>query len=129
MNLIIASVISWLLGLAILLLPFYILEGKIVGAQIRDPSTASLLASVLTFALLNMPGLFCLRKHCGEGRDARLFPAVSALIINAPVLLIVTFMAGRTLSFSEAFLFVGAFVVVGIAFGLGFVWSYQENVA
>ena len=130
MKLISLSIISWLLGLVILLLPVYALDGRFpVGAGSGLPTPTTLVASVLTFALLNTPGLFCLKQLCGSDKTAQMSGALFALTVNAPILLIATYLAGRTLAPREAFLFIGTLVVIGIAFGLGFVWSCREKIS
>jgi uncharacterized membrane-anchored protein YitT (DUF2179 family) len=63
----------------------------------------------------------------GGCRPAALFPFASALIINLPVFLIGILAIGRTLAAAEAFAFIGAFVLMGTAFGLGFIWNYQKR--
>lgn len=127
MSLIFISVVSWLLGLVILLLPFLVLQ---TGASAEHPHGATpalLVSSVLIFALFNTPVLFCLTQGGRVGTSAKLSKAASALVINAPIFLIATFLAGRTLAYTEAFLFIGTLIVIGIAFGLGFVWSCQQK--
>jgi hypothetical protein len=48
-------------------------------------------------------------------------------VLNLPVFLIGILAIGRTLAVTEAFALIGAFVLMGTAFGLGFVWNYQER--
>jgi hypothetical protein len=48
-------------------------------------------------------------------------------VLNLPVFLIGTLAVGRTLALSEALAFIGAFILMGTAFGLGFIWSYQDR--
>jgi uncharacterized membrane-anchored protein YitT (DUF2179 family) len=55
------------------------------------------------------------------------FPLTSALLLNIPVFLIGLFAIGRTLVAAEAFAFIGAFILMGAAFGVGFVWNYQNR--
>ena len=52
---------------------------------------------------------------------------MSALIINLPVFLIGILAIGRILGAAEAFAFIGAFILMGTAFGVGFVWNYQNR--
>lgn len=126
MKLIVVSITSWLLGAATLLLQFYGYEGAV--GTIGGASTASVIAVVLTFALLNTPGLYWLRQRSGKSKHARLFPLKLAMIPNATVFWIAVLLAGRTLPFTDTLLFIATFVVIGLAFGLGFVWSYQGEV-
>jgi len=48
-------------------------------------------------------------------------------VLNLPVFLIGILAIGRTLAATEALAFIGAFVLMGTAFGLGFVWNYQDR--
>jgi hypothetical protein len=73
------------------------------------------------------PSLFWLRRRLGGCRPVALFPVVSALVLNLPVFLIGILAIGRTLDAAEAFAFIGAFVLMGTAFGLAFVWKYQNR--
>lgn len=127
MKLISISLASWLLGLTAILLTF-VAEGEALSeADIKGATVTSLIIAALLFSLAYAPSLFWLRKRLGGCRPAALFPLVSALIINIPVFLIGILAIGRTLGAAEAFAFIGAFVLMGTAFGLGFVWNYQNR--
>jgi hypothetical protein len=65
----------------------------------------------------------------GGYRPALLFPLSSALILNAPVFLLIALMAGRRMAVSEAVLFASGFLTMGTTFGLGFLWSGREKIA
>jgi hypothetical protein len=127
MNLISISLGSWLLGLSAIL-TFFLFEGETVGtADIKGATVTSLMVAALVFSLAYAPSLFWLRKRLGGCRPAALFPLASALVLNFPVILIGILAIGRTLGAAEAFAFIGAFVLMGTAFGLGFVWNYQDR--
>jgi uncharacterized membrane-anchored protein YitT (DUF2179 family) len=128
MKLISISLGSWLIGLSAILLTFLVVEGESLNvADIKGATITSLIIAALLFALAYAPSLFWLRKRLGGCRPAALFPIVSALILNLPVFLIGILAIGRTLGAAEAFAFIGAFVLMGTAFGLGFVWNYQNR--
>ena len=128
MKLISISLGSWLLGLAALLLTFSIIEGEsLSAADIKGVTIMSLIIAALLFSLAYAPSLFWLRKRLGGCRPAALFPFASALVLNLPVILIGILAIGRTLAPTEAFAFIGAFVMMGTAFGLGFVWNYHDR--
>ena len=128
MKLLSISLGSWLLGLAAILLTFVVVEGKnFSAADFQGATVTSLVIAALLFALAYAPALFWLRKRLGGCRPAVLFPLASALILNIPVFLIGILAIGRTLATSEAFAFIGAFILMGTAFGLGFVWNYQSG--
>lgn len=128
MKLISISLGSWLLGLAAILLTFAVVEGSALSAaDIKGATTVSFIMAALLFSLAYAPSLFWLRKRLGGCRPAVVFPLASALILNLPVFLIGILAIGRTLAKAEAFAFIGAFILMGAAFGLGFVWNYQNT--
>jgi hypothetical protein len=119
---------SWLIGLLALLLTFVVLEGETLStADIKGATITSLIIAALLFSLAYAPSLFWLRKRLGGCRPAAVFPVASALVLNLPVFLIAILAIGRTLGLAEAFAFIGAFVLMGTAFGLAFVWNYQNR--
>jgi uncharacterized membrane-anchored protein YitT (DUF2179 family) len=128
MKLISISLGSWLIGLAVILLTFGVVEGvNLSAADIKGATVTSLIIAALLFSLAYAPSLFWLRKRLGGCRPAAVFPLASGLVLNIPVFLIGMFAIGRTLGASEAFAFIGAFILMGAAFGVGFVWNYQNR--
>ncbi len=128
MKLISISLGSWLLGLSAILFMFLVVEdGALSSADIKGATITSLIIAALLFSLAYAPSLFWLRKRLGGCRPAALFPLASALVINIPVFLIGILAIGRTLGAAEAFAFIGAFILMGTAFGLAFVWNYQNR--
>jgi uncharacterized membrane-anchored protein YitT (DUF2179 family) len=128
MKLISISLGSWLLGLSAILLTFVVLEGaSLSAADIKGATVISLIIAALLFSLAYAPSLFWLRRRLGGCRPAVLFPLASALVLNIPVFLIGILAIGRTLATAEAFAFIGAFILMGTAFGLAFVWKYQAG--
>jgi len=118
---------SWLVGISALLLTFLIEGESLSVSDIKGVTITSLIIAALVFSLAYAPSLFWLRKRLGGCRPAALFPVASALILNLPVFLIAILAIGRTLGAVEAFAFIGAFVLMGTAFGLAFVWNYQNR--
>lgn len=128
MKLLSISLGSWLLGLLTILFTFSVLEGEGLSAtDIKGVTVTSLILAALLFSLAYAPSLFWLRKRMGGCRPALMFPIVSAVVLNIPVFLIGTFAIGRTLAPSEALACIGAFLLMGTVFGLGFVWNYQDT--
>jgi uncharacterized membrane-anchored protein YitT (DUF2179 family) len=128
MKLVSISLGSWLLGLSAILLTFSVIEGESLSvADIKGVTVISLIVAALLFSLGYAPSLFWLRKRLGGCRPPALFPFASALVLNLPVILIGILAIGRTLAPTEAFAFIGAFVLMGTAFGLGFVWNYHDR--
>ena len=128
MRLLSISLGSWLVGLSAILVAFVIVEGESLSeADLKGAIVTSLIVAALLFSLAYAPFLFWLRRRLGGCRPAALFPVASALILNLPVFLIGILAIGRTLGAAEAFAFIGAFVLMGTAFGLAFVWNYQNR--
>jgi hypothetical protein len=128
MKLISISFASWLLALSTILFVFVFVEGEsLTATDLKGVTITSLIIAALLFSLAYAPSLFWLRKRLGGCRPAALFPLASALIINIPVFLIGILAIGRTLGAAEAFAFIGAFILMGTAFGVGFVWNYQNR--
>jgi len=128
MKLVAISFGSWLIGLSAILLTFVVMEGEsLSAADLKGATMKSLIIAALLFSLAYAPSLFWLRKRLGGCRPAALFPLASAFILNLPVFLIGILAIGRTLGPAEAFAFIGAFVLMGTAFGFAFVWNYQNR--
>ena len=128
MKLLSISLGSWLLGLLSILFTFSVLQGEGLSAtDIKGVTVTSLILAALLFSLAYAPSLFWLRKRMGGCRPAIMFPLASAVVLNIPVFLIGTFAIGRTLAPSEALACIGAFLLMGTVFGLGFVWNYQDT--
>ena len=123
MKLLSISLGSWLLALLLFLLAFSVLEGQ----SLNSPTVTSLILTALLFSLAYAPSLSWLRKRMGGCRPALLFPLASAIVLNIPVFLIEILAIGRTLAPLEAFFCIGAFLLMGTVFGLGFVWNYQDT--
>ncbi len=128
MKLVSISLGSWLLALLLILLAFSGIQGQSFSATAFNSVTVtSLVLTALLFSLAYAPSLSWLRKRMGGCKPAILFPLASALVLNAPVFLIEILAIGRTLALAEAFFCIGAFLLMGTAFGLGFVWNYQDR--
>lgn len=128
MKLILISLASWFVGLAAILFTFIFVEGEsLSSADIKSATTSSLIVAALLFSLAYAPSLFWLRNRLGGCRPVAIFPFTSALVLNLPVFLIGFLAIGRTLVASEALAFIGAFILMGTAFGLGFVWNYRDR--
>jgi hypothetical protein len=128
MKLLIIAILSWMLGLAELLLPFCVADGRFDPSARVAPELPVLIAAVLFYALSNAPGLYWLRRRLEErGAHHRTLSAACALILNTPFFLLAAFLAGRTLPFERSLLFIAALVIVSLAFALGFVWSLPKH--
>ena len=117
MKLISISLVSWLLGLLLLMSLF----------DINSATVTTLIVTALLFSLAYAPSLSWLRRRLGGCRPALVFPLASAIVLNLPVFVIEILAVGRTLAPSEALACSGAFLLMGTVFGLGFVWNYQDS--
>ena len=128
MKLLSISLGSWLLALILFLLAFSVLNGHTwISADLDSVTVTSLITTALLFSLAYAPSLSWLRKRMGGCKPAALFPVASAIVLNIPVFLIQILAIGRTLAPTEAFFSIGAFLLMGTVFGLGFVWNYQDT--
>jgi hypothetical protein len=126
MKLLSISLGSWFLALLLILVAFSFLEGQSLST-LNSTTVTSLNLTALLFSLAYAPSLSWLRKRMGGCRPFLLFPLASAVILNTPVFLIEILAIGRTLAPLEAFFCIGAFLLMGTVFGLGFVWKYQDT--
>jgi hypothetical protein len=127
MKLLSISLGSWLLSLLLLLTTFSLSGAQDLSASnVNTATITSLIMAALVFSLAYAPALFWLRQRLGGCRPKLLFPLASAVVLNLPVFLIEILAIGRTLAPSEALACIGAFLLMGTAFGLGFVWNYQD---
>ncbi|HKV32867.1 MAG TPA: hypothetical protein VJP89_00955 [Pyrinomonadaceae bacterium] len=127
MKLLSISLVSWLLGLLLLLSTFSLMSQQGLSAtEVNSVTVTSLIMTALLFSLAYAPSLSWLRRRMGGCRPAALFPVASAVVLNLPVFLIEILAIGRTLAPAEALACIGAFLLMGTVFGLGFVWKYQD---
>ncbi|HEU4870609.1 MAG TPA: hypothetical protein VFT08_07160 [Pyrinomonadaceae bacterium] len=128
MKLLSISLGSWLLGFLLLLTTFSLTGVQDLSASnMKTATITSLIVAALLFSLAYAPSLFWLRQRLGGCRPKLLFPLASAVILNLPVFLIEILAIGRTLAPAEALACIGAFLLMGTTFGLGFVWNYQDT--
>ena len=123
MKLVSISIGSWLLCL----LPILITFSNVGGKDLQGTTVTSLIVVALLFSLAYAPSLSWLRKRMGGCRPPLVFLLASAVVINLPVFFIEILAIGRTLAPAEAFACIGAFLLMGAVFGLGFVWNYQDR--
>lgn len=127
MKLLVISVISWLAGLVPVLAIFHFVVEPVSFADFMGFTVTSLGISLIAIVLLYLPGLFWLRRRLGGCERAALFALLPAFILNAPILALTGFQAGRTMARSEALSFICLFIVMGLVFGLGFARIYREE--
>jgi hypothetical protein len=87
-------------------------------------SSLSFVPALLLCALLYAPALLWLRRRRAGCRPAFLFPVLSGLLLNLPVLLLMLAAAWKGKFFSgtgEVVIFAAAFITTGALFGVGFV--------
>lgn len=122
MKLVSISLVSWSVGLLLILSKFFVIDGQGLSTTVT-----TLIMAALLFALAYAPTLSWLRQRMGGCRPALLFPLASAVVLNTPVFLIEILAIGRTLAPSDALACIIAFLLMGTVFGLGFVWNYQDT--
>ena len=121
MRLVSISLVSWSVGLLLILSKFFVIDGQGLSTTVT-----TLIVAALLFSLAYAPTLSWLRQRMGGCRPALLFPLASAVVLNIPVFLIEILAIGRTLAPSEALACIVAFLMMGTVFGLGFIWNYQD---
>lgn len=121
MKLVSISLVSWSVGLVLILSKFFVVDGQGLSTTVT-----TLIMTALLFSLAYAPTLSWLRQRLGGCRPALLFPLSSAVLLNIPVFLIEILAIGRTLAPSEALACMIAFLMMGTVFGLGFIWNYQD---
>ena len=130
MKLLSISLVSWLLGLLLLLSTFSLMSQqgfpRFAATDVNSVTVTSLIMTALLFSLAYAPSLSWLRRRMGGCRPAALFPIASAVVLNLPVFLIEILAIGRTLAPAQALACIGTFLLMGTVFGLGFVWKYQD---
>ena len=122
MKLVSISLVSWSVGLMLILSKFFIIDGQGLSTTVT-----TLIMTALLFSLAYAPTLSWLRQRMGGCRPAPLFLLSSAVVLNIPVFLIEILAIGRTLAPSEALACMIAFLMMGTVFGLGFIWNYQDT--
>ncbi|HEX5835697.1 MAG TPA: hypothetical protein VFY34_17675, partial [Pyrinomonadaceae bacterium] len=89
MRLLSISLVSWLLGLLLLVSTFSLLSQQGFNAtDVNSVTVTSLIMTALLFSLAYAPSLSWLRRRMGGCRPALLFPLSSAVVLNLPVFLI-----------------------------------------
>jgi hypothetical protein len=114
---------AWLVGLATMLTWLVLFVERPDMADVLGFGTLTLGAALIIIPLLYVPGLFWLRRRRGGCRPAWLFPVVCGVLLNLPVIA-VSVLASRlkaSMALGEQALFLTGFVMMGFAFGLGFV--------
>jgi len=133
-RLVIVGVTSWLLGVVAYLTSLYIVYGQTAeGADFRAVLIWSFIGTFLTLHLIHAPILLLLRRWLGGCKPMLAFPLMSSLVFIIPTMFIFWMFSISASNFfqslmtSEALLFSCLFVVVGVSFGLGFVWCCRKN--
>ena len=130
LKLFLTAVVSWLAGLTAIAASLYFRNGGADFTQ-QDLMGFGLLVVFLSAVLMvavYVPGLFLLKRHRNGCQPRVLFPLVGGIILNLPVFLILAFLIGRKMAASEALLLMFTFLLIGVLFGVGFVWSQSRQV-
>ncbi|HEX8719290.1 MAG TPA: hypothetical protein VF736_01480 [Pyrinomonadaceae bacterium] len=117
------SAASWALGLGAGMLAARLYYGEpLSAADLAGFATLTLLPAMLVCLLLYTPGLNWLRRRRRGCTPAPLFPVASAAVLNLPVFALLASQSGASMAASEAVSFAWMFGVMGVAYGVGFVW-------
>ena|SRR2546421_255910 len=133
-RLVITGVISWFIGIT----AYFSLLSIFYGETIEDADFIAALAwsfaaALLTFPTIYTPILLLMRRFLGGCKPAIAFPVLAALICIIPTVFIIWMFSTSTSSFlqgllsREALLFYCLFIIAGISFGIGFVWSCRSD--
>lgn len=122
MKLVFIYLVSWLSGMivSVAVTHFYFRE-PFSTADLLGFATLSFVPSVFVCGLLYTPGFLWLKRRRGKCEPGFLFP-LAALVLNAPVILVLVLLSGRAMGSSEAVSFLVIFSVMGLMSGAGFVW-------
>jgi hypothetical protein len=122
------STASWGLGVGASMTASHIYYGEpLSAADLIGFATLSLIPALLICLLLYTPGLIWLRRRRHGCKPALLFPLASAVVLNLPVFVVLAWQSGGKMVVSEAFSFAWIFGVMGVAYGVGFVWRCRRD--
>ena len=117
------STVSWLIGLGASMTAVHLYYHEPLSTtDLVGFGSLSLIPALLTCLLLYTPGLIWLRRRRGSCSPAALFPFASGVVLNIPVILVLAWQSAGRMAASEAFVFAWIFGVMGVAYGIGFVW-------
>jgi hypothetical protein len=131
MKLVLATLLSWLAGLAVILVLLYFVFGSadVSRADVMGFGTISFGLTVLMVAIFYLPGLMWLKRRRAGASPAALFAAASGLALNLPAFALIAYLAGKKFLVSEGAIFAAALLVTGASFGLGFAWAQRAKVS
>jgi hypothetical protein len=129
LKLIALAALAWLAGLATILTWSYLFIETPSKADVFGFGSLTLMTATLLCGLLYAPGLFWLRRRLGGCRPAFLFPLVSGVLLNVPVVAVSLFIARlkASMAVGEHTLFLASFVAMGLTFGFGFARLYRAR--
>src|SRR5918911_4546148 len=110
------AIVAWLVGLATILTWSYFFIETPSKADVLGFGTLTLATAVPICGLLYVPGLLWLRRKLGGCRPALLFPFMSGVVLNLPVVAISLAMAQlkSSMALGEHALFIAGFVTMGL---------------
>ncbi len=123
LKLITVAIVSALAGSVVALVVLYAGGEPLSAPDLLGFVPLTFVPSLVLCALLYAPVLRRLKRRLGGCRPAHLFPFVSALLLNLPLLLLMLALsfAGRLFSGpGEVAIFAAAFFTNGLIFGVGF---------
>jgi hypothetical protein len=134
LKLVIVSLVSWLVGVAIYLSSLFLVYGQTAGgADLTAVLFWSLAAALFALPLIYLPVMLLLRQLLHGYKPVATFPVVASLVFIIPTAFILSMSSPdgygflRSLLSPEAMLFYCMFIAVGVSFGLGFVWCSRKG--
>ncbi|HEX5703241.1 MAG TPA: hypothetical protein VFX97_08600 [Pyrinomonadaceae bacterium] len=116
------ALVAWVSGLVLVSAVLYSSNG---GADFSFTDIAGfggiiIIGSAILLLIYYLPAMFWLRRKTSR---PLWFALAGGLILNLPTFILFYLLIGRKMVASEAILFMLTFLIMGVIFGLGFVWS------
>lgn len=118
----VTAVVAWVSGLVLVSAVLYSSNG---GADFSFTDVAGfggiiIVGSAILLLIYYLPAMFWLRRKTFRPLS---FAFAGGLIFNLPTFILFYLLIGRKMVASEAILFMLTFLIMGVIFGLGFLWS------
>ena len=118
----VTALVAWVSGLVLVSLVLYSANE---GADFSFVDIAGfggiiIIGSAILLLVYYLPAMFWLRRKTSR---PLLFALAGGVILNLPTFIVFYLLIGRKMVASEAILFMLTFLIMGVIFGLGFLWS------
>ena len=121
----VTAVVAWVSGLVLVSAVLYSANG---GADFSFTDVAGfggiiIIGSAILLLIYYLPAMLWLRRKTSR---PLWFAFAGGLILNLPTFILFYLLIGRKMVASEAILFMLVFLIMGVVFGLGFLWSQRS---